>query len=259
MSVQTVRSGRLLGGYVRRHFLAWTAGWSFALTIYISRLVAPLVGLALWTKAVPEDPRVATYFVALVFSVMATDSPENHTFAQRVYDGSFTDDLLRPHPVALSTVGFNLAFKAFNMLGVLPVVVFVALATDVRADPLRVLMALPALVIGSCICFLLMFTLAQSSFWTPRVHAVTALGQTMVFMAGGGAAPIPLLPDELSWVRLLPFRAINGFACEIASGLTTGADVARGYALQVLWLAVFIVGSRTVWRAGVRRYVAIGG
>lgn len=254
------RNAVLLGGYARRHFLSWTAGWSFALTIYFSRLVTPLIGFALWTKAIPGDPRVAAYYVAMIFCVMATDSPENHTFAQRVYDGTFTDDLLRPHAVPLSTMGFNIAFKLFNLLGAVPIGLVVALAADVRLDIGRVALALPAAVLGSSIAFALLFTAALSSFWTPRVHAVTQFGQTLIFVLGGVAAPIPFFPDTIRpWLSVLPFRMINGFPVEVASGLTSGRDVAVGYGLQLFWLAVLGLGSRLVWKAGVRRYVAVGG
>jgi ABC-2 type transport system permease protein len=254
------RNAVLLGGYARRHFLAWTAGWSFAITIYLTRLVQPLIGFALWTKAIPDDPRLAAYFVAMVFCVMATDSPENHTFAQRVYDGAFTDDLLRPHPIVFHTIGFNVAFKAFNVLGAIPIVVVVGSLTDVHVDGGRVLLTLPAMVIGSAIAFCLFFTLAQSAFWTPRVHAVSAAGTSLVFLLGGGAAPIPFLPEALRpWLSVLPFRMINGFPCEVLSGMTTGNAVMHGYVLQLVWLAVLIVACRLVWVAGVRRYVAIGG
>ena len=250
----------LLGGYSRRHFLSWTAGWSFALTIYLARIVTPLVGFALWTKAVPGDQRIAAYFVALIFVHLATDSPEEHTFAQSVYDGTFTDVLLRPHPMPLGTIGFNIAFKAFNVLGAIPIAVAVALLADVRFDLARVLLAIPAVVLGSSIAFVLKFTLAQSSFWTPRVFAVTQLGNMLVFTLGGGAAPIPLLPDGVrAWLEVLPFRSIVGFPSEVASGLATGREVAVGYALQVVWFGVLALLPRSVWRAGVRRYVAIGG
>ena len=254
------RNATLLGGYARRHFLAWTAGWSFAITIYLTRLVQPLIGFALWTKAIPDDPRLAAYFVAMVFCVMATDSPENHTFAQRVYDGAFTDDLLRPHPIVFHTIGFNAAFKAFNMLGAIPIVLVVGLLTDVEIRGGNVLLALPALVIGSAIAFLLFFTLAQSAFWTPRVHAVSAAGTSLVFLLGGGAAPIPFLPSGLRpWLEVMPFRMINGFPCEVISGMTTGSAIGRGYLLQLVWFVVLLVACRLVWKSGVRRYVAIGG
>lgn len=260
ISVFERRNAFLLGGYIRRHFLSWTAGWSFALTIYMSRVVMPLIGLALWTKAIPDDPRVATYYVAMIFAVMATDSPENHTFAQRVYDGTFTDDLLRPHPVPIWTIGFNIAFKAFNVLGAIPVALIVALLIDVQLDPLRVLLAVPAIILGSAICFVLMFTMAQSAFWTPRVHAVTQMGASLIFILGGGAAPIPFLPEGVrGWLVALPFRAVNGFACELVSGLVDGRDIATGFALQLFWLYALVFASRQVWKAGVRRYVAVGG
>jgi ABC-type uncharacterized transport system permease subunit len=48
-------------------------------------------------------------------------------------------------------------------------------------------------------------------------------------------------------------------ACEVLSGMTTGAGIVRGYVLQLVWLAVLLVVCRLIWLAGVRRYVAIGG
>lgn len=255
-----IRNVVLLGGYARRHFLSWTAGWSFALTIYFSRLVTPLVGFALWTRAIPGDPRIAAYYVAMLFCVMATDSPENHTFASDVYEGRFTDILLRPHPAPFSAVGFNIAFKVFNLLGALPIGIVVVLLADVRLDWSRIALALPAVVLGSSIAFCLLFTLAQSSFWTPRVHAMTSLGQSLIFTLGGTAAPIPLLPEAIRpALSVLPFRMINGFPVEVASGLTSGRDIATGYALQLTWLVLLGSLCRVVWKAGVRRYVAVGG
>ncbi|MEX2395224.1 MAG: ABC-2 family transporter protein, partial [Actinomycetota bacterium] len=230
---------RVLGGYARRHWLAWTAGWSFALSIYVSRIVLPLVGLALWTKALPGNGNVAAYYVALLFAVMSTDSPENHTFAQRVYDGSFTDDLLRPHPVPLHAIGFNLAFKAFNVLGAIPLGIVVALLVRPDLQLPRVLIAVPAVILGSSIAFMLSFIAAQSSFWTPRVHAVSQANSSLVFLLGGGAAPIPLMPASVrSWLEVLPWRMVNGFPSEVASGLTTGSDIVIGFGLQLLWLGV---------------------
>ena len=250
---------RVLAGYARRHWLSWTAGWSFSLSIYCGRLVTPLIGLALWTRAMPGNGNVAAYYVAMIFCVMATDSPENHTFAQRVYDGTFTDDLLRPHPMPLWAIGFNLAFKTFNFLGAIPVGIVIALFVDPSFELGRVLLAVPAILLGSTICFVLNFTAAQSSFWTPRVHAVAQASQGLVFLLGGGAAPIPLMPEGVRDVlTFLPFRMINGFPAEVASGLVSGSDIAAGFALQFVWLGVLLVVCRRVWVAGVRRYVAIG-
>jgi ABC-2 type transport system permease protein len=61
------------------------------------------------------------------------------------------------------------------------------------------------------------------------------------------------------WLIALPFRAVNGFPCEVLSGLTSGRDLLNGFALQVGWLVVLAFASRRVWLAGVRRYVAVGG
>ena len=52
---------------------------------------------------------------------------------------------------------------------------------------------------------------------------------------------------------------IRGFPAEVASGLTTGTEVARGFAMQILWLTVLGIACRSVYKAGIRRYSALGG
>jgi ABC-2 type transport system permease protein len=96
----------------------------------------------------------------------------------------------------------------------------------------------------------------MTAFWTERVHSIVGFGHTLIFLLGGTAAPIGLLPD--AWRRIAeasPFYAMSGLPAEIATyGMSTVADLG----LQLFWLAVLLVSVRFAWRAGVRRYTAVG-
>jgi ABC-2 type transport system permease protein len=142
----------------------------------------------------------------------------------------------------------------------LPLLLGVGLLTAVRPAGADVAAALPAVALAAALRFLFGYTVALAAFWTPRVGALNAAAAQLIFLLGGEAAPVPLLPDALRpWAVVLPFRALLGFPAELAAGLLTGPEARAGYALQLVWLAVFGGLAGWVWRAGVRRYTAVGG
>jgi ABC-2 type transport system permease protein len=250
---------RLLRGYVKRYLLQWLASRSFAFTLVANQAVTPLIGLAVWTTALPGR-NLSAYYAVLLFVRLMTVSYENHTFSGRIYNGELADDLLRPHPVVLQPLGENLALRIWHVIIGLPLLVGVLLLAPVRLAGGDVALALPALLLAAALQFLFTYTLALSAFWSERAHGITGLGSTLIFLLGGEAAPAPLLPAGLRpLVVALPFRAMHGFPAEVAAGALSGAEVLAGYGWQVLWMCVLLLVVRGVWRMGVRHYTAVGG
>ncbi|MGH2355362.1 MAG: ABC-2 family transporter protein [Chloroflexota bacterium] len=220
----------------------------------------PLLGLAVWTQALPDRAEIGTYFTVLLFVRLLTVCYEHETYLGAIYTGALTNDLLRPRPVVLQPLGENLAWRAWHVVMAVPLVVALGLLTSVRASWAEIALAVPALVLAAALRFLFSYTLVLTAFWTQRAHAIASAGALLVFLLGGEAAPIPLLPvAQRAWLAALPFRAMIGFPAEVASGLATGADVLAGYAWQLLWLGAFAFAATQVWRVGLRRYTAVGG
>lgn len=251
---------RITLGFVRRQFLAWLAGRAFLLTLVINQAITPLLGLAVWSAALPGQSQLSAYYVALLTVQLMTVSYEHHTFANGIYAGELNNDLLRPHPVVLGVLGTNLALRIWHLLAGLPLIILAALLLRVSFDGRAVLLVLPALALALALRFLFTYLLALSAFWTERTHGVVGFGETLIFLLGGSAAPLALFPAPLHWMgESLPFRAMLGFPVEIASGTLTMAAIQRGYIWQVLWLVVITLIVTWVWRLGIRRYSAIGG
>ncbi len=254
------RHAALLAAYAGRAFAA-AFGWrAFMLTLVVQAAVPPLLGLAVWTRALPDRPEVAAYYAALLFVRMLTVSYEPHTFLNDIYGGALTDRLLLPRPVVLEPLGSNLAWRAWHALLALPLLAAVGLLTSVRVAGADVALALPAVLLAAALRFLFSYTLVLTAFWTQRAGAIAAAGAQLVFLLGGEAAPVPLLPAaQQAWVAALPFRAMIGFPAEVAAGLVRGEAVAAGYAWQLVWLAALTLAAAGAWRTGLRRYTAVGG
>ncbi len=87
-----IRLLHLLGIGIWRKFLEWLAWRGFLFTLVINQAVTPLMGLALWSVALPGSSRISTYYVALLAVQLMTVSYEHHTFSNGIYAGALNHD-----------------------------------------------------------------------------------------------------------------------------------------------------------------------
>ena len=103
------------------------------------------------------------------------------------------------------------------------------------------------------------WTLALSAFWTTRVSAINQGYFVAALFLSGEMAPLSLLPYPLQVAAsLLPFRWMISFPVELLLGRLSVGQSLVGLAAQSAWLALGLLLLRTVWRAGVRVYSAVG-
>ena len=254
-----MRTAHLLGFRIRQQVLDWSGAWWFLLTLVVQAVVAPLIGLFVWSAVYPNDPAIARYYVAIILVTLMTESFEQHTFSERIYDGTLSHELLRPQPVVIGVLGENLAIRAWLTLLGAPIVLLTGISLQAGFDWRSVLQSVPCVALAAVLVFLWTFLLSTTAFWTDRVHAVVGFGSQLIFLFGGTAAPIDFLPDL--WRRIAqasPFYGMNGLPAEIAAGTPYDGSLAAALGYQLFWVVVLIVVVSAVWRAGVRRYTAVG-
>jgi ABC-2 type transport system permease protein len=250
---------RLLAARTRRQFLDWSGGWWFTLTLVANETLGPLVGLFVWSTVFPDDPTVVSYFIALIAVQLMTASYENHTFSETVYLGTVSHELLKPQPVVIGPIGENLAIRIWMTMFGLPLAVLAGFALGASYHWRHLLLALPALIGAAVLRFLFTWILALAAFWTERVHAVVTFGWVLIFLLGGGAAPVAVLPEPWRAVAVtLPFHAMLGLPADIATGAVSGVGAVAAIGRAVVWILVLGALATAVWRAGVRRYTVIG-
>jgi ABC-2 type transport system permease protein len=82
----------------------------------------------------------------------------------------------------------------------------------------------------------------------------------LIFLLAGQVAPVAILPGALQTLaKVLPFRYMVSFPVEVLTGQLAAPDVVYGFIGQVGWLSVALILSASLWRAGLRRYTAVGG
>jgi ABC-2 type transport system permease protein len=242
-----------------------------ALAIWLlALLVEPVVYLVVWTTVARSQGGMvggftsgdfAAYFTLLMVVNQLTFTWHFYEFEWRIRNGFFSPLLLRPvHPVH-NDVAENLTFKLLTFAVVAPVAVLLLIAFDasLSPSPWTLLAFVPALLLAMALRFLLEWTLALAAFWLTRVSAINQAYYVSMLFLSGQVAPLELFPPIVQVIAgVLPFRWMVAFPVETLLGRLSPTETLVGLGAQLVWIGLALALLRVGWRAGVRRYAAVG-
>ena len=260
--------------YKRVWQVNWAEQWQYRanLSMYLLYwLVSPVVYLAVWTSVASSQGSVQgltvndfiTYYLTLLIVDNLTSDITIHILAYKIQDGTLAGDLLKPiHPILTHTLMSNLAFKALTMLVLIPIWLVLALLVrpDFSAVTLgSVLLAVPAIGLGFAISFLLGAVITCIAFWTTRVYSIAEFYWAFVILFSGQFVPLDLMPPFIQQVaQFLPFQLLKYFPIQLILGKLPPEIILRDFAMGVVWLVGTIILFQSVWRAGLKRFSAVG-
>lgn len=264
----------MLNIYRRLWQVNWAEQWQYRanLAMYLLYwIVSPIVYLAVWTAIARTQGTVGglsandfiTYYMTLLIIDNLTSQITIHILGYKIQDGTLSGDLLKPvHPILTSTLVNNLAFKALNLLVLLPIwfvllLLFQPDYSGVTAQNL--LLAVPAIVIGFLVSFLLGATITCIAFWTTRVYALDEFYTAVALLFSGQFVPLTLLPGGVQQVaQFLPFQLFIYFPVQLVLGKLSSGAIGLGYLMGVVWLVVAYSLFQFVWTRGVKQFSAVG-
>jgi ABC-2 type transport system permease protein len=252
----------------------WAEQWQYRanLLMYLLYwLVSPVVYLAVWTTVARSQGSVngltandfVTYYLTLLIVDNLTSDITIHILAYKIQDGTLAGELLKPiHPVLTSVLTYNVAFKVLTLMALIPIWLVLCVLTlpDFSAVTLQsILLAVPAVVLGFGINFLLGATLTCVAFWTTRVYSLGELYYAIVILFSGQFVPLDLMPPLIQQVaQFLPFQLLRYFPIQLILNKLPPETIVRDFALGVFWFAVAVALFQLVWRVGLRRFSAVG-
>ncbi len=261
----------LRGGWalIQRTWLSWLQHRSFFFLLAFGWMVPPLIYLFVWSTAAGAGTagglrrgEFVAYYLVLILVNQLTYSQTNWTVGDTIRHGGMNTLLLRPLSPIFDALASELAGKVVYMAFVLPVTAGLALILrpELQVTLQGGLAFVPTLAMAWALRFFWGYALALLAFWATRADALLAVQDALIFLLAGQVAPIRLLPAPLHQVAvILPFRYMLGFPVEVLTGQLETDGLPTGLALQLGWLLVALVLFSMLWRAGVRRYAAVGG
>ena len=252
----------------------WAEQWQYRanLIMYLFYwLVSPVVYLAVWISIANNQGSVngltandfVTYYLTLLIVDQLTSDITIHIFAYKIQDGTLSGDLLRPiHPILTSNLVNNIAFKVLIFMVLIPV--WIVLALLFRPDygavtAQSVLLAIPGILIGFAISFLLGSTISCLAFWTTRVYSLSEFYYALAVLFSGQFVPLQLMPRVIQDIaQYLPFQMYRYVPIETILNRLPIEVVLRDYAVGLVWLVISFMLFVWVWREGIKRFSAVG-
>ncbi|HVI88668.1 MAG TPA: ABC-2 family transporter protein [Dongiaceae bacterium] len=203
----------------------------------------------------------AVYFMAMYLLRQATVMWSVLILDRGIRRGELAPQLLRPMPPVWAHIAEHLGEIIVRLPIILAIFLLGLYLTDTLGNltlpnvPLFIL----ALVGSWLIFFHLHYCVGLLAFWMDGVLSLEPLIWYFTVILGGGAIPIDLFPtairDILTW---LPFAATLDFPAQILLGKIAPALLVLGFAKQIAWVATLTLLRQALWRAGLRRYSAMG-
>jgi ABC-2 type transport system permease protein len=252
----------------------WAEQWQYRanLIMYLLYwLVSPIIHLAVWTSIANANGSVngltsndfVTYYMLLLICDQLTSNITIHIFGYKIQDGSLSAELIKPiHPMLTNTLVNTIAFKAIMFLGFFPV--WLILNLIFRPDFSAVtgqgiLLALPALLLGFFINFLLSGAVTAVAFWTTRVYSINEFYFALFVLFSGQFVPLQLMPAVIHKIALfLPFHLQIYLPIQLIQNKLSPEETIQSFVVGMIWLVVSILLFNWVWRQGIKRYSAVG-
>lgn len=241
--------------------------------VWILTTNMPLVMMALWNAVAASGPvgnfgqtEFRTYFLATLIVRIVTSSWMVWELTMDIRQGRLATRVLRPlHPL-LTYSAQHLAAVPLRFFVVSPLIVILVVimhghgAAVPLADPMRLLILVPALAGAWLVLFLTMVIIGSLAMFVDSALSVFELWLGVHFVLSGYLVPIELLP---LWARklshVLPFWYTLGFPIETAIGRLDAGSAARALGVQWLYVAGLLMTALFVWKRGMKRFVAFGG
>jgi ABC-2 type transport system permease protein len=238
--------------------------------VWILTTNMPFVMLAIWHAVASDGPVgrfsqtdfVAYYLGGWVIRLL-TSTWLVWELSMEIRGGTLSTRLLRPlHPL-FSFSAEHLAALPMRALIVTPVVAaLVWSAGDHLAirDP-RVLAIFVAAMVGAwLLIFFTMVLLGSVSFFLESAIGVFEMWLALFAVFSGYLVPLELLPPWVAHIaRVSPFDSMLAFPLETLIGMRDVGTAGRDLITQWMYVAGMATVGLSVWRRGVKRYVAFGG
>ena len=228
--------------------------------------VLPLIMLAIWQGAPSlaatglSSSQLNHYFIAAFVVRQFTVVWLIHVFEEDALQGRLSPFLLQP----LQPLWRYLAAHLAEQMTRIPFVAVMLLALVLLEPSLlwwpgwpQLLLGLLAMVAAFMLRFLLQTVVTMLCFWSERAAALDRLLLIPYLFLSGLVAPLQAYPAAVRGLaELTPFPSMVAFPAQVLAGDSSG--IAAGFLRLFLWCALLWPLSLGLWRAGVRRYSAMG-
>jgi ABC-2 type transport system permease protein len=250
--------------------VAETVAYRAEFLVWILTTTQPLIMLGLWTSVAREAPfhdysssRFVAYFLAMLIVRQLTGNWVAWQISEEVRSGAMAMRLLRPVHPFFAYAASHAAAIPFRSIVALPVAFALLASTGASAlttDPVQLALLVPSLALAWLATFAMLFAIGALAFFLTQTMAIANLYFGLFSLFSGYLMPLELLPGPIARAAAwLPFRFMLSAPVELMIRSHTPGERADLLGGQLAWTAILLAMALGLWRAGVKRFEAVGG
>jgi ABC-2 type transport system permease protein len=247
--------------------------WNFILRSIFG--VVPLIGtIFLWRAMYSGDTQqqlsgytfsaLIMYFATVVFvENLITPTEDEWQIASDIRDGRLSALLLKPLNYLFYRftlyASYRLLYTLIILPGVLLIFFFLRAHITLPDQPLTWLAFCVSTALAGLIQFFIAYTLAMLAFWLLEISTVVFIVMSFEYFLSGQLFPLDMLPPWLATIiKWSPFPYELYFPVQIFMQRISGPALWEGMAIQAGWVIILYFFATSLWRAGLRKYQAVG-
>lgn len=207
---------------------------------------------------------VSYYLLVTIVDALTAVNEDDWQIATDIKDGNISQFLLKPIDYLWYRLCLFLSGRlTYLAVAALPLTIFVLSLHRyfvLPPDPVTFGLFLISTALTALLQFFTSYAMAMLAFWVLEVSTFIFILFAFEYLASGHLFPLDILPPALERVLYFtPFPYQLYFPIGIYMGRTTGAELARGLAMQLGWVIAAYLLARFAWKRGVKKYSAVGG
>ncbi len=208
---------------------------------------------------------VAYYLLTMLVRAFSSMPGLASNIAKQIREGEIKKFLVQPVDLLGYLLLSRIAHKlAYYSVATLPFALVFFLCRSFFTAGIPDMTQLLAFVLSVVLSFVLGFFLEASlglaGFWFMEISSLLFVYMLFSFFLSGHMFPLDILPEPWqSIVQYMPLKYLAYFPAAVFLGKVTGAQLWFEMAVLVGWTTAFIVLSRVLYSAGLRRYSGYGG
>lgn len=203
------------------------------------------------------------FLLVLLVDNLITPTEDEWQIASEIREGQLSSFLLKPFDFlayrSCIFIGSRLLYTSVTILPVIAVFWWFRNCLQPPVHPSTWGWFLLSLVMAGAIQFLIAYTLAMLAFWLLEISTVVFILYSFEYFLSGKLFPLDSVPGMAGQaLKLLPFPYEVYFPVAVLMEKVRGPQLFGGLLIQAFWVLVCLLSARGLWRAGVRRYEAVG-
>ncbi len=244
--------------------------WNFLFSAFFD-LAFFLIFFSLWTNvyrvnnltyvgSYDINHLITYYFITEV--IFRLDVMGSMYLNYQIWDGYFTNDLIKPWNVTVVNMLDTIAEKAINVLMCIPAVllmIFIARRYIEFTGFNNILLFLASVAVAFLLNISFNLSLHALCFKYGDQDAMIGLGNYVSWFLAGAFFPLEFLPAKFhAMVNLLPFKYLFDVPANTYLGKFSPDQILMNFAVGLLWIVILLSTYLIIFKRGVKYYTGTG-